>query len=57
MIIDYLTYLILALVVFVFLASAIRILREYQRDVILTLGRFAGVKGPRASSSRGIASG
>jgi regulator of protease activity HflC (stomatin/prohibitin superfamily) len=32
-------------VVFV-LASAIRILREYQRGVVFTLGRFSGVKGP-----------
>ena len=29
-----------------FLASAIRILREYERGVIFTLGRFTGVKGP-----------
>jgi regulator of protease activity HflC (stomatin/prohibitin superfamily) len=28
------------------LAMAIRILREYQRGVIFTLGRFSGVKGP-----------
>lgn len=28
------------------LASAIRILREYERGVIFTLGRFTGVKGP-----------
>ncbi|MCK4973866.1 MAG: slipin family protein [Sulfurimonas sp.] len=30
----------------VFLAMAIRILREYQRGVVFTLGRFTGVKGP-----------
>jgi regulator of protease activity HflC (stomatin/prohibitin superfamily) len=36
---------ILALVL-VYLAAAIRILREYQRAVVFTLGRFAGVKGP-----------
>lgn len=34
-----------ALIVFV-LASAIRILREYERGVVFTLGRFSGVKGP-----------
>ncbi len=28
------------------LSSAIRILREYQRGVVFTLGRFTGVKGP-----------
>lgn len=32
--------------VIVFLAMAIRILREYQRGVIFTLGRFTGIKGP-----------
>src|SRR4051812_9144994 len=39
-------YLILALIVVIFLSSAIRVLREYQRGVIFTLGRFTGVKGP-----------
>lgn len=39
-------YLVLALIVIWFLTSAIRILREYQRGVIFTLGRFTGVKGP-----------
>ncbi|RME34420.1 MAG: slipin family protein [Gammaproteobacteria bacterium] len=34
-------FLVLAL-----LLSAIRILREYQRGVVFTLGRFTGVKGP-----------
>ncbi|EDZ63619.1 protein containing Band 7 protein/Stomatin domain [Sulfurimonas gotlandica GD1] len=32
--------------VIVFLAMAIRILREYERGVVFTLGRFTGVKGP-----------
>lgn len=32
--------------VIVFLAAAIRILREYQRGVVFTLGRFTGIKGP-----------
>ncbi|MCK5110585.1 MAG: slipin family protein [Arcobacteraceae bacterium] len=32
--------------VIVFLGMAIRILREYQRGVVFTLGRFTGVKGP-----------
>jgi regulator of protease activity HflC (stomatin/prohibitin superfamily) len=46
MIFDYLAYLLLALVVIVFLSMAIRILREYQRGVVFTLGRFTSVKGP-----------
>ncbi|TIS11753.1 MAG: slipin family protein, partial [Mesorhizobium sp.] len=29
-----------------FLSAAIRILREYERGVVFTLGRFTGVKGP-----------
>jgi regulator of protease activity HflC (stomatin/prohibitin superfamily) len=33
-------------VVLAVLASAIRILREYERGVVFTLGRFTGVKGP-----------
>lgn len=32
--------------VIAFLAAAIRILREYQRAVVFTLGRFTGIKGP-----------
>lgn len=46
MMIDYITYLILAILVILFFTSAIRILREYQRGVVFTLGRFTGVKGP-----------
>ena len=39
-------YAPIALIAFAILASAIRILREYERGVIFTLGRFTGVKGP-----------
>jgi len=46
MMLDYLAYLVLAVIVIMFFTSAIRILREYQRGVIFTLGRFTGVKGP-----------
>ncbi|PWJ94923.1 MULTISPECIES: slipin family protein [Mesorhizobium] len=46
MMIGYVAYLIVALVVIMFLSAAIRILREYQRGVVFTLGRFTGVKGP-----------
>jgi regulator of protease activity HflC (stomatin/prohibitin superfamily) len=34
------------LLVLLFLFAAIKILREYERGVIFTLGRFTGVKGP-----------
>jgi len=35
-----------AVLALIFLASAVRILREYERGVVYTLGRFASVKGP-----------
>ncbi|MFT5511294.1 MAG: regulator of protease activity HflC (stomatin/prohibitin superfamily), partial [Hyphomicrobiaceae bacterium] len=41
-----LTILLPILFVLVVLTSAIRILREYERGVVFTLGRFTGVKGP-----------
>ena len=40
------TALYAAIFVLALLATAIRILREYQRGVVFTLGRFTGVKGP-----------
>src|SRR5690349_13565773 len=46
MIFDYVAYLVVALLIVLFLTSAIRVLREYERGVIFTLGRFTGVKGP-----------
>jgi regulator of protease activity HflC (stomatin/prohibitin superfamily) len=39
-------FLTLAVLVIAFLAAAIRILREYERATVFTLGRFSGVKGP-----------
>lgn len=36
----------LAVLLIIFLASALRIMREYERGVVYTLGRFTGVKGP-----------
>ena len=46
MYVDLFIYLLIALVVVAFFASAIKILREYERGVVFTLGRFTGVKGP-----------
>jgi len=46
MMFDYLSYLLLVVVVVMFLATSIRILREYERGIVFTLGRFTGVKGP-----------
>ena len=39
-------YVPLILIAALFLFAAIKILREYERGVIFTLGRFTGVKGP-----------
>ena len=39
-------YIAIAAIVVVFLYSGIRILREYERAVMFTLGRFSGVNGP-----------
>jgi regulator of protease activity HflC (stomatin/prohibitin superfamily) len=44
--IEYSIYAVLALIAVLFLTQAVRILREYERGVIFTLGRFTGVKGP-----------
>jgi len=46
MMLDYMTYAAFVVLIIIFLASAIRILREYERGVVFTLGRFSGVKGP-----------
>ncbi|EPR11249.1 membrane protein [Sphingobium indicum IP26] len=39
-------YLPLVILLLIFLMAAIKILREYERGVVFTLGRFTGVKGP-----------
>ena len=38
--------IILIIVILLFLLSAIRILNEYERAVVFTLGRFTRVAGP-----------
>ena len=43
---GYLAVFAIAIVVFILAPMSIRILREYQRAVIFTLGRFQGVRGP-----------
>jgi len=43
---DIAAYVVLGLLALFILFSAIRILREYERGVVFTLGRFTGVKGP-----------
>ena len=46
MLMDLAFYVPPVVLLLVFLTAAIRILREYQRGVVFTLGRFTGVKGP-----------
>ncbi|WP_366553766.1 slipin family protein [Aquibaculum sediminis] len=43
---DLITYVALLFLLIFFLSAAIKILREYERAVVFTLGRFTGVKGP-----------
>ncbi|RBI84045.1 slipin family protein [Rhodosalinus halophilus] len=43
---NLLIYILIAILVVAFLAAAIRILREYERGVVFTLGRFTKVTGP-----------
>lgn len=43
---DFGFYGVLAILLVAFLAAAIRILREYERAVVFTLGRYTGTKGP-----------
>ena len=46
MLIDLAFYVPIAIAALALLAAAIKILREYERGVVFTLGRFTGVKGP-----------
>ena len=46
MLITLVTVAIVIAIVVLILASAIKILREYERAVVFTLGRFTGTKGP-----------
>src|SRR5258706_14582332 len=39
-------YVVILLLIGAFVLSAVRGMREYQRAVMFTLGRFTGVKGP-----------
>jgi regulator of protease activity HflC (stomatin/prohibitin superfamily) len=43
---NFVVYLLVIALIFAFLSSAVRILREYERGTIFTLGRFSGIKGP-----------
>ncbi|PZM11363.1 slipin family protein [Rhizobium tubonense] len=43
---DLIFYLVAILVLLLIIAAAIKILREYERGVVFTLGRFTGIKGP-----------
>ena len=45
-IISYVPFLFLIVLIVMFLSSAVRILPEYERGVLLRLGRLVGVRGP-----------
>src|SRR3982750_4089221 len=40
------SYIVILVVIIGIISSAVRVMREYQRAVVFTLGRFSGVKGP-----------
>lgn len=46
MILTWVPYLIIAALVVAIILWSLRILREYERGVVFTLGRYSGVKGP-----------
>lgn len=46
MLIDIIIYPVIIVLLLVLLVASLRILREYDRAVVFTLGRFTGVKGP-----------
>jgi len=39
-------FIVVAIIVLMFIYSSIRVLREYERGVVFTLGRYTGTKGP-----------
>jgi regulator of protease activity HflC (stomatin/prohibitin superfamily) len=43
---DFAFYIPLIVLALIFVSAAVKILREYERAVVFTLGRFTGVKGP-----------
>ncbi|MGY6709135.1 MAG: slipin family protein [Rhizobiaceae bacterium] len=43
---DLIFYVVILVILLAILGSAIKILREYERGVIFTLGRYTGTKGP-----------
>jgi regulator of protease activity HflC (stomatin/prohibitin superfamily) len=43
---DSVWYVVIAVLVILFFYTAIKVMREYERAVVFTLGRFTGVKGP-----------
>jgi len=46
MVSQFIFYIVLVVILLGILASAVKILREYERGVVFTLGRFTGTKGP-----------
>ena len=43
---DFAIWIAILILLVIFVSAAIKILREYERGVVFTLGRFTGVKGP-----------
>ncbi len=43
---DAVWYVVIAAIIIIFFYSSVKVMREYERAVVFTLGRFSGVKGP-----------
>lgn len=43
---ELITYIVPVVILLGFVGSAVKVLREYERGVVFTLGRFTGTKGP-----------
>ena len=43
---DAVWYVVIAVIIILFFYSSVKVMREYERAVMFTLGRFSGVKGP-----------
>jgi len=43
---DAVWYVVIAVIIILFFYSSVKVMREYERAVVFTLGRFSGVKGP-----------
>ena len=39
-------FIVFALIILIFVAPGVRVIRQYERGVIFTLGKFSGIRNP-----------